>query len=1076
MTNFWGDFSKVLTGAKGGGYNFTNQNGDFMGRNGDFDWACPVNARMNALLRKKRGIAMEKKKRRKLWAVLAVVVLLALGIGGKFLWDGFRSGRLSQPAGVWEDQATEQEALLLFATGTEFRVGEPGNLVLTVYCQEQIQEPVTITDDRGQTLTVLENDGSGVLRGTVEILEEAPRYGQVQATAGDAESAPVSFYVIPEVTRQMAEKLLAVCTELGDFGEQSGFADPASPEALEAVSAWLEADERVQTVRPAGEGLVFSTTDGLVGSYGLNRVSGNNFGYVDEEDAFETYQEGGGTAGLYISSEIPRTNSRILHLSPNSEDDLVVLFSPFFRASEEKLAEGTEGTLTWSEAEDATARLMAGNFTDFGLTVLNTHGGLFQREDGSDMLFMVLGERSREQIWELMDLLNYSKEDQLLTHQEDGSYYHLWGMTGDMGSLRFLVDVTVDTTGHATYHLNMTSSYLECALGDKVFDNTIFYFAVCNAGADDTMVQLLHRHGASAVIGCRQALDVGLSLGFLEQLAQVMGSPAGDYAYGSLRDALGNVLDSVDDYVKTQVCPEKKDYQDYRTALTQRPLRCSVLGSSADRVFSGHGQARGQVLDQDLNPVEGATVTIYGWLNHTFRESWTGTTDAQGYFTAPEIPYGVCGIYGEKDGEAGFTTAVMADGSAVLETKDIILAPTGAENNGGNVVGYRGNLYYWKYNGQSYDSTGAFAYYTHQLTQNQLICLREDGTREVLVQATGYGPIFIVGDRIYLKENSGNLFSVNLEGGDRADHGRFEPWTADEKSGTLIGCMGEEACVLYAKDNSIKSTHTAAHTFLGTAGGYCYFGSSINGDIPQAVLWKMSLDGSDVVKLSQVSGSSDWSTVGVAVCQIVNVGDLVYYSYGSYAGTGGFFQEGGINCVDLEGKNTQVCVPYGELGAEEFQVLEGNGETSLCYVDVEDSSGTYIGFWDDYPYTKFHVMTRKTGSENWTTTQGKGRLSKPGAFVCVEGEILRYNQELMSYQTLIPAACGFEFLDKPQGTEKEIAIVTDLDIIGDQLYFTVVWSQRTGDNFGWRPIYRRDRSVLYTMKIGETEPTVLNEY
>ena len=138
--------------------------------------------------------------------------------------------------------------------------------------------------------------------------------------------------------------------------------------------------------------------------------------------------------------------------------------------------------------------------------------------------------------------------------------------------------------------------------------------------------------------------------------------------------------------------------------------------------------------------------------------------------------------------------------------------------------------------------------------------------------------------------------------------------------------------------------------------------------------------------------------------------------------------------------------------------------------------GSYVGFWDDYPYTICHVMTRKNGEETWAASQSDSYLSKPGSFICVGGEILRYNEELMSYQTLIPKEAGFEFLDNPQGSEDKIALVSDLDIIGDDLYFTVNWSVRKEESFGWRPLYDRERSVFYTMKIGESEPVELYTY
>ena len=1021
---------------------------------------------------------MSKKKHRKPWIILLVLIVLA-GVGflaGKSLWRRFWSPRLPVSAVIWDEEMLEQDAVILFAARNEFQVGKSGTMELTVLCREQVTGAVTITDDRGAKLAVLENDGSGQLKTTVEIFEEAPRYGQLQASAGEETSAPVSFYVIPEITKEMAERFLSVCTDLGDYAEQAEFDDPFSEDALEAVFAWLKADERVQAVKPAGSGLLFSTTDHLIGSYGLNRVTPNTFGYVDEEEAFQAHQEGKSTAELYIPSEIPRTNSNILHLSPYADDELVERFGGFFRISEEKLVERVGGTLTWTESENAIEKLINGEFTNYGMTVLNTHGGLIQRKDGSDMLFMAMGERTKVQIWELLELMDYTRQHQAITPLEDGYFSNVWGMIDDTGSIRWIVDVMIDPTGHATYHLNMTSSYLECALSDKVFDNTILYFAVCNAKADDQMVRLLHRHGASAFIGCREALDIGLSIAFLEQLAETMGTPANDYSFGTLEDVSGYVLRSVDDYIKTSVCPETEDYQDYRNALTERPLRYSFLNDSANRVFAGHGAVRGRVLDQDLNEVEGAKVIFYRWLNHEFREEWNGTTNAEGVFAVPEIPYGIYGIYAEKDGVSGFTAAVLDDGSKTLETKDIVLDPAGAENNGGNVVRYRGNLYYWKYNAESFNPTGTFAYYTHQQTENQLICRYEDGSEDVLLSAKGYGSIFIVGNRIYLNENGTNLFSVSLDGSDRIEHGYFEPWAADDSAGTLIGRYNGGVSLLYAKDHSMKQIHSSCQSFLGAEDGYCYFSSADGQEIPYATLWKAAIDGSEVVELSRVSGSKDWSVPGINICQIVKSGDLIYYSYGTYAGTGGFFQEGGINCVDTDGTNTRICVEYGSLGAEEFQVVESNWETRLYYVGAEDSIGSYIGFWDDYPYTQCHVMTRKNGEEAWTTAQSDSYLSRPGSFICVGGEILQYNEELMSYQTLIPKSAGFEFLDNPQGSESRIALISELDIIGDTLYFTVEWSVRNEESFGWRPVYDRERSAFYTMKIGESEPTEWYEY
>ena len=401
-----------------------------------------------------------------------------------------------------------------------------------------------------------------------------------------------------------------------------------------------------------------------------------------------------------------------------------------------------------------------------------------------------------------------------------------------------------------------------------------------------------------------------------------------------------------------------------------------------------------------------------------------------------------------------------------------------AENNGGNVVRYLGNLYYWKYNAESFSSTGTFAYYTHMQANNQLICRHEDGSEDVLLSARGYGPIFIAGKRIYLKEDGANLFSVNLDGGDRVEHGFFEPWAADVKNGTLIGrrsyAEGGGVAVLKA-DHTLETITDTGYNFLGAIDGYCYYTEAEYKETSKFTLFRVTIDGSQVEALDSVTVGAG-EAMGLEVCQLMKKGDTIYYSYGFYAGTGGFFQKGGINSIDVSGTNRQVCVPYGDLGAEEFLVVESGEETSLYYIGTEDGMGSYVGFWDDYPYKVCHVMTRKDGEDTWTTAQSDASLSRPGSFICVGGEILRYNEELMSYQTLIPKSAGFGFLDSPQGSEDKIALISELDIIGDDLFFTVEWSIRTEENFGWRPVYQRERSAFYTMKIGESEPVELYGY
>lgn len=435
--------------------------------------------------------------------------------------------------------------------------------------------------------------------------------------------------------------------------------------------------------------------------------------------------------------------------------------------------------------------------------------------------------------------------------------------------------------------------------------------------------------------------------------------------------------------------------------------------------------------------------------------------------------------------------------------------PQKVENNGGRTVGYQGNVYYWKYSADSFYSDGLFASYNYQNdTENQLICRDRNGNETVLLTAKGNGPIFISGDRLYLKADHSNVFSVNLSGNDRVDHGSMEIWAADEQEGTLIvkknNAEGDSVCLLEPNHNQktiVSPTekdpempHPGVRQYvemlsLGVIDGYCYFSKSDTAaKYPSFAIYRIPLDGSEVTFMASVDAEEDFA-FGLNACQLMKAGEKLYYSYGYYAGTGGFFQNGGINCMDINGENEEVCVPYGELASEDFFVREQSyGETGLYYIAGEDASyfsgekvnGSYIGFWDDYPYRSCYVKTRKEGEKNWQTTQKSLNISRSGSYICVGGEILQIDPETMEYKTLIPKEAGFAFIDQPGqgvfGTEQQFPLISQLDVVGDEVYFIVDWNEATGENMGWRPGYRRLHSAFYSIKIGEKEAKELYSY
>lgn len=234
------------------------------------------------------------------------------------------------------------------------------------------------------------------------------------------------------------------------------------------------------------------------------------------------------------------------------------------------------------------------------------------------------------------------------------------------------------------------------------------------------------------------------------------------------------------------------------------------------------------------------------------------------------------------------------------------------ENNGGNVVRYGKNYYYWKYNAESFEEDGLFCYYSQKPdTVNQLICRNLKGEEKVLLNAEGYGPIYIMDGRIYLSKEY-ELFSVNLDGTDRVDHGLFSVWTADEGSGTILGIsygQSEDGFLedrggvytLNSEDYQITKVMEQGRNFnfIKAMEGYAYF-HEVNYDTGWTVLYRMSLDGSEFTELDRIQHTDDLFYTP-SILDVMLLDDTVYYCYGGYAGTGGFFQTGGINSVKVDG-------------------------------------------------------------------------------------------------------------------------------------------------------------------------------
>ncbi|MCD8083703.1 MAG: hypothetical protein LUE86_09415 [Clostridiales bacterium] len=394
------------------------------------------------------------------------------------------------------------------------------------------------------------------------------------------------------------------------------------------------------------------------------------------------------------------------------------------------------------------------------------------------------------------------------------------------------------------------------------------------------------------------------------------------------------------------------------------------------------------------------------------------------------------------------------------------------ENNGGSVVRYQGDDYYWRYRSESVQPDGIFAYYSHvEETENEMICRHSDGTEEVLFRAAGCGDIYISGGKLYLTTANGQMYSVNMDGSGRRDYGYFPIWDADAASGIVLG--GGKV-IRSGSTATGKLIPDGGGSYAGTVDGYVYF-SDYDSDQGEIVLYRYGLDGeSETEEVDRYAFLPEFGSEAI-VLQVAGLGNSIYYSYGYYAGSGVFFQEGGINRVNLnedgEPVSSEVCVA--EITAEEFLVAEQDGAIRIYYID--QGYGSPVGFWDNYAYEGCRVKNMSTGQVELSSFP----LSSRGSYVWLDGAVCMIHENEAAYTTVIPKdlVTGYGCADTVSGEEARIVLIRNLACVGDDVYYTVETSERDNSrDVGWRPGYRRIRSEVYRLTSGSETAELLYSY
>ncbi|BCJ95336.1 hypothetical protein acsn021_29050 [Anaerocolumna cellulosilytica] len=407
---------------------------------------------------------------------------------------------------------------------------------------------------------------------------------------------------------------------------------------------------------------------------------------------------------------------------------------------------------------------------------------------------------------------------------------------------------------------------------------------------------------------------------------------------------------------------------------------------------------------------------------------------------------------------------------------DVNEAATGTLNNGGLYVKYKDNIYYRQHTADSISEISLGAFQAVPGAGKNMMRLKPDGTTEIAFNDTGEGDIYIYNDKMYLQRYTDDfisyIYSVNLDGSDKKELGKGKIEAIDQESGILVCTMenmrGEyDLFKLDGKTGEIKQygiyISITDGGFVALHNGVIYY-LSVNEDedIEQSELMLCYVDIEDKNNDLFPTFEDDFYFYGADITCVQFVDDTMYFAYGAYDGSGGFYQGGRIARMNIDGSDFKVLAgnasDYSDLVNDRFYVTSENGKDVLYYTSA--SLEDYAAYSQDIA----------TGQVTETTLP----VYKEGMpFVYENGIIMfRYNAPAM---TTLLSSIDYSYLNLE--TEAENTSIYDIELCDGWVYYTLEADEYYPEaSVGWRDGHRRLKTVVLRSQLSGNKIEVLNEY
>lgn len=418
-----------------------------------------------------------------------------------------------------------------------------------------------------------------------------------------------------------------------------------------------------------------------------------------------------------------------------------------------------------------------------------------------------------------------------------------------------------------------------------------------------------------------------------------------------------------------------------------------------------------------------------------------------------------------------------------------------------------GNVYYRRYHENSYEEAALWGNYRPILeTKKEIVCINSDGRETELFVDDGYGDIYLIHDRFYmtgliLREDHGDspvstgLYSVDMQGNDRIDYGDGSIFAIDRARNIIILRMWETNHIHYYAMNVETGEKTPIDMGDGFIDvevyqdGWLYYTAYDGFEDTVRRLCAVSLEGEkrEIIALTSYV-NQQYYIYKESILQLKVDGDRVYFIFGGYDGTAHVFQGGTLISVKLDGTDYKAV----ETERDAFYLSHAGGKT-LIYYPRYDHYTFRIDPDMEYDMNIWDIDANKCYLTDFPQKILEG-YKVQAALACrydskVQGALCVWTIDEDDPQTDIYAV--------PDDSGRIVRIVTDLencftkwqgeetDSIKYQdwyyadgfLYFGVeyrIYDKET--SVGWRDGYRRLRTEVYRLKIGEGAAQMLYSY